>query len=274
VDIGFCASEKIRELLVTEKVSKKQELGLRQEAKAVIVRMIEKVIDKSPLKYSLTRSLKCFDPRRLVDSPDDCRSRFKRVLSTAVNCNRLEARSGDLLIKEYDSYISEVVARKRDEFKDFNIKNDRLDLFFSQNMKGPFPQLFALTVNFLIMSHGQASVERGFSVNKELMSDNMKMDTLVGLRRVHDFVMFHGGILNVSLNKDLMKAAASGRANYMIHLEKQRQERVLTDNQERKKAIGERIQSLKRKKSDLEQEIKSLTTEADEKKGVFWISEI
>ena len=38
----------------------------------------------------------------------------------------------------------------------------------------------------LILSHGQAQVERGFSINEHLLDDNILGYTLVGQRIVHD----------------------------------------------------------------------------------------
>ena len=58
-------------------------------------------------------------------------------------------------------------------------------------------------------------------------------------------------LLNVPINKDVMKAAASGRANYMVYLEKQRQERLVTEKDEKKREISEKRLSLKRKRSEL-----------------------
>ena len=40
----------------------------------------------------------------------------------------------------------------------------------------------------LCLSHGQASVERGFSVNSNLLVENMHEDSLIAQRIVHDHV--------------------------------------------------------------------------------------
>ena len=40
----------------------------------------------------------------------------------------------------------------------------------------------------LTMSHGQASVERGYSVNKDLLIENLHEKTVVALRPVHDSI--------------------------------------------------------------------------------------
>ena len=42
--------------------------------------------------------------------------------------------------------------------------------------------LWELTKNLLLLSHGQASVERGFSINKEISVENMTVQTLISQR--------------------------------------------------------------------------------------------
>ena len=37
----------------------------------------------------------------------------------------------------------------------------------------------------LILSHGQATVERGFAVNKEVLAPNLQETSLVAMRLVH-----------------------------------------------------------------------------------------
>ena len=57
----------------------------------------------------------------------------------------------------------------------------------------------------LFLSHGQASVERGFSVNKETIADHLSQKALVGWRVICDHVRTVGGVLNVSITKELMQ---------------------------------------------------------------------
>ena len=40
----------------------------------------------------------------------------------------------------------------------------------------------------LILSHGQSDIERGFSVNKDIATANMKEETIVAYRKVYDGV--------------------------------------------------------------------------------------
>ena len=64
----------------------------------------------------------------------------------------------------------------KDKYLQIKITDDRIDSFFAQFMDGNpkfkcFSEVFKL---IFILSHGQASVGGGFSVNKELLTENLE----------------------------------------------------------------------------------------------------
>ena len=79
-----------------------------------------------------------------------------------------------------------------------------LDIFFHGFISTPYPELWAFCQKLLLLSHGQASVERGFSVNTVVETVNMQEDALVSHRLVCDYVNMHGGVTKVPLTKELL----------------------------------------------------------------------
>ena len=73
----------------------------------------------------------------------------------------------------------------------------------------------------LLLSHGQASVERGFSINKEIEVENLHEQSVVGQRVVYDHVHSVGGILKVELTNGLLVSAGSARQRYHAYLDEQ-----------------------------------------------------
>ncbi|KAJ8388000.1 hypothetical protein AAFF_G00147910 [Aldrovandia affinis] len=63
----------------------------------------------------------------------------------------------------------------------------------------------------LLLSHGQATVERGFSVNKEVEICNMQEDTVIAQCLICDYVTVCVGVLKVPLSKEMLASAASPR---------------------------------------------------------------
>uniref|UniRef100_A0A2L2YE91 Uncharacterized protein n=1 Tax=Parasteatoda tepidariorum TaxID=114398 RepID=A0A2L2YE91_PARTP len=99
----------------------------------------------------------------------------------------------------------------------------RLDDFYSNILKSSeFSELFEVATIILTLSHGNAAVESGFSINKDMLVENLKDEFLVGLRTVYDAIHFYGGVLNVPLSKDLLHYAKLARGRYQQALEKQR----------------------------------------------------
>ena len=54
-----------------------------------------------------------------------------------------------------------------------------------------FSELWKLFKILLILSHGQAQVEHGFSVNKNLLVENQHTTTLTAHRIIHDHMVYH-----------------------------------------------------------------------------------
>ena len=48
----------------------------------------------------------------------------------------------------------------------------------------------------LIITHGQASVERRYSVNKDMLIENLHEKTVVALRTIHDSISLHQAAVN------------------------------------------------------------------------------
>ena len=58
----------------------------------------------------------------------------------------------------------------------------------------------------LILSHGQASIKRGFSENKDILKSNMGTDTLVAYRTAHDGIKYQYCAIEESMTKDLLSS--------------------------------------------------------------------
>lgn len=84
----------------------------------------------------------------------------------------------------------------------------------------------------LLLSHGQASVERGFSVNKELLQVNMQGRGIVAQGSICDYVDSCGGVLKVPITNELLKSCSSAGTRYRAWL-KQQQEKANSEEQKK-----------------------------------------
>ena len=79
-----------------------------------------------------------------------------------------------------------------------------------------------------MLSHGQSAVERGFSINKELLVDNLQEKSLVSQRMVYDHIKSYKiTIHGYELPSDLLKSYKLSNRRYNAALEDaKKQEKV------------------------------------------------
>ena len=77
----------------------------------------------------------------------------------------MEFKSWDEAFAEYSKYLMREVIQSRKEFIGFKRDECRLDDFFFQKLgiENSYPSLAIILKIVFCMSHGQASVERGFN---------------------------------------------------------------------------------------------------------------
>ena len=114
---------------------------------------------------------------------------------------------------------------------------------------GRYTELLELVKKLLTLSHGQAAVERGFSVNKEVEVENMKHQTVIAQRLICDHIRSVGGIQNVDLNKDLLLSIKGARQKYEAYLEKAREKERSAIEIGKRKHMLEVISELNKKKN-------------------------
>ena len=76
----------------------------------------------------------------------------------------------------------------------------------------------------LTLSHGQATVERGFSVNKEVMAPNLQETSLVAMRLVHSSIQAAKYMVaDFVVNDALLSSCAHVRNKYQMYLMERKQ---------------------------------------------------
>ncbi|KAL7861762.1 hypothetical protein SRHO_G00132030 [Serrasalmus rhombeus] len=139
-------------------------------------------------------------------------------------------------VKQFISFLSEA---REEDFVSFQPLRLRLDVFLHSKRHKSHPDLLRFCLSVLLLSHGQATVERGFSVNKEVESCNLLDESLEALRLVCDKVIACGGILKVPLTKELLASAATARSQYRLYLYNEQKKESATQELKRKEAEKE-----------------------------------
>ena len=192
VDLGFAATRRLKELIFNKRVSELQVMNIKMESLKCLTVATKKLQSKCPLKYSMTRNLSCLDPRMMEGNKTDCKAKFDRVLHKLVDLKQLNESDCDKVKYQYEDFLDNIMARNCSHFKEF--QDERIDTFLGNYLieNKLYKEMWHVVKKLLIISHGQATVERGFSINSELIVENMAEKSVVAQRQVYDGISHYG----------------------------------------------------------------------------------
>ncbi|GBN81535.1 hypothetical protein AVEN_13958-1 [Araneus ventricosus] len=199
-------------------------------------------------------------------------TRFNIVLEVLHNANQITETVAERGTDQYVPFWSVVKEKNPNEFEIFlsdecNLKLDNFyyGLLSKAKKKKKWKDLWQVVKLCFIFSHGNASVERGFSVNKTILVENLKEQSLINQRRAYDGIKFLGGVENVSITKRMLLAARGARHLYRADLvRKEFLDKKASKTQEKKKIENE-LQQLYNQKKKIRLEKEKEETEFEEK---------
>ena len=121
------------------------------------------------------------------------------------------------------------------------------------------PELLKVIKPLLLLSHGTANVESGFSINKDLIDDNQSLDTLVALRLCKDGLRQCGGLQKFEVNKSVLAAIRGARTRY----ENDHKSRAVVEKEGQKRKQEEEVAVISAKVKRLSDESAHLLDLAD-----------
>lgn len=129
------------------------------------------------------------------------------------------------------------------------MENSHVDVLLAEHMgkNQEYREIWQIVQLLLILSHGQATVERGFSFNKEVTEDNLKHEGLIARRLILQAVREAGGVTSVPITKELLSYASNSRNKYHAFLEKQKQQAAQAAAERKRKAEEEETAHLRKK---------------------------
>ena len=100
-----------------------------------------------------------------------------------------------------------ILATGAPEFKNFDFYKERMGNFYVTILgeKPKFKELFIIVKLVCILSHGNATIESGFSINSDVLVENLLEKSVVAQRQVYDGIHHSGGVLKVDITKFMIK---------------------------------------------------------------------
>ncbi|KAL8580318.1 hypothetical protein ACOMHN_030942 [Nucella lapillus] len=266
IKVGYLAE---KQLTKSNLASDRQKLKFRGDCKQFLITLVHKLLLKAPIKFPLVRSIGFLDPRLMAQKSEKANNTKKltQTLNIMTSASRVKDSVCDQVLSQFDRFLNSVLSDHSLQFSSFdpNSENSRVDVLLHSHLAGKkmFADLWSVVQDLLLLSHGQATVERGFSINKKTTADNLSQIGLIARRQIIDHTRLAGGVLQVPINKELLTCASSARRKYHAYLDAQKQEEGKAKRGEKRKQIEENVSDLKLKKGKFEKEASYLIARAD-----------
>lgn len=143
------------------------------------------------------------------------------------------AEDCDQLMSEYKMFLTEMVQHHKEDFQEYRSISCHLDTFMGRfaGGKAEYTSLWKLMKDLFTLSHGQAAVERGYSVNKDMLVTNLKERTLIALRLIQD------SLTDGSFDEVLPKALLQHCRNVLYLDDEKRRKRKLKMTEKRRATV-------------------------------------
>ena len=201
----------------------------------------------------MIRATSVFDPTVLTELPKQkFIDRLKTLLDNFMNLKILTPQQCDLVLSQFRDFMDiEIKAIKLESFK-FTHPKDRLDDFYYQHACiSNYKELSFIVRLVLTLSHGQAAVERGFSIN----NTSVKKDHLIANQlKPH----------TVHITASLIKSFLSARQAYMIELDNAKEEKEKTEEEQKAMHVTADIEKLNQKIKTAKKAVEMMEKEVTE----------
>jgi hypothetical protein len=265
IDIGFAAQLKLNQANLSS--SDQKVVTFKKEAGEFLAGLLSHLLGKSPLKFIIVRTAVSINPIQMANQSkrNACIENFSTLLQKLVIYDRFSPKSAELAKKQYQK-LFEIVDSNRKAFQDFDLNNDRLDRFFSDfiGTNRAYEDVWSVFKLVFVLSHGQSSIERGFSINKQLLVENLKEKSLIALRLIEDHMSsFEETPESIKINREMVQNVKRASSRYREDLQSQREQKESNSKELKRKIVDEEMKAVRAKRRILQSEIESLTEESD-----------
>ena len=161
---------------------------------------------------------------------ETCVSKMKRVLEILVEAHRLKTSECDeeiiiIIVWTVSGWICRYILPSKiltqvNPFQELTHCCMNTWLEISNRLKCQWSVVKLLLLQ--VMSHGQSTVNRGFSVNKEVAVENFSDRLFIAQRIIHGHIESVGGLVNWHIWKQLLMSSVGAWQKYISYLEEQK----------------------------------------------------
>ena len=228
----------------------------------MIIDILVKLQENTPLGHTIIQNSLALLPNNMVHKSDNCSIRFRELADKLYGLNKITAETSDNSKTQFDDLLKIAKYEHREAFVKFDYKKHCLgDIIWPFLMRlSDNKELCTMCKVIFVLSHGQSFTERGFSIDKEVVGDNMKGRHLISQRIVYDTLQscYDGKVLDFQVTSELKKACRLAYQKYKPELENTRVAKKEDNVNCKRKLKQEEIQNIKKQKLNVEDAINAL----------------
>ena len=181
-----------------------------------------KLQESSPLKYLIVCCSSCLVPHSIVNENDSVILQFNKVVDKLFKHQQLNNKKAGEAQLQSEEFLTSYVPPHSDKFNSCNVSMQRLDKFYSEflHQNEQYKSMSKVFIFIFTLSPGQRQVERGFSINKEIVIGNLHSNSLSAQRLVYEYLKASKkNMHDIEIRKKMLTSCKIAHSRYLIALE-------------------------------------------------------
>ena len=109
----FLTEEQLKKLLHQDKVTSADVRSFKKEASGMVVAIMEKITEKSPLHFTVVKNANAFDLTSMTNlEPIELRANMRNLLTCIVSLNILSATFAEQALPQYSDLLAALTQQK------------------------------------------------------------------------------------------------------------------------------------------------------------------
>lgn len=268
-DCGFAAKRSLEKLVASKKISPLARANFLSCCLQLYSTMAHKILERSPLKYSFVWNLQALDPSFAIRNKENAIEKMRYLLHKLIDLKWKEDSLCDKILNQFRQLLLVLERDYKVECEIFLAEKKRLDSFFYSVSdlieKTALKDVWEVIQILLTLSHGQAAVERGFSVNSSLLQPNLKSHSLIAQRMIYDtMILSETPLPKFQVTPALLRSCSFARQKYSDYLQQQKDQQLDQEKKKKREREESELLSAKKRLKQLEHTAQTLTAEADQ----------
>ena len=274
--LGSAASNLISNMRRLDQVSEIMLFKFTEDCKTLITCLLKKLQERMLIGINFFKSSSSLSPQKITSEKASClTARFTRLAHNLSNKSIISDQEADKSCSEYTQLL--MLPSTKIYCKQYDASKSLDDFFYNTlNIENDYPNLFKVVTVVLVLFHGQADVERGFSESKGAERVNMSEMTLVAKRTVKNHLKTNQVTpATVVINKEMLQSVKAARKRCELYREKSKSEEAAAKKMSVKRTLQaeldislKKIEELRRLQASLRDEYESYYDKAGDEKDL------